>query len=444
MKKKEAAALIKCRAFDKLKETLTHMLPADIAALSEDCGTKELTIIFRLLPTDLAAETFAYMSSDRQKTLINALSDKELKAVLRELFLDDTVDIIEEMPANVVSRILKAADPAKRRQINELLSYAEDSAGSVMTTEFVYLDKNNTVEDALKRIKAVGLAKETVYTCYVTDRRKLIGSVSLLDMVVCDKDKMIYDIMDTPVVSVSVSEDRETVANLFTRHGFAALPVTDGENRIVGIITFDDIMDVIREENAEDISMMSAVVPGEESYLKTSSWQHAKSRIVWLLVLMLSATITGTITNHFEAQIAAIPLLVSFMPMLTGTGGNCGSQSSAMVIQGMARDEIRPEDFFKVFFKELRISLICSVILSAVNFLRIILMYHNVKIAVVVSLTLIGTVVMSKLLGCMLPMLAKKIHLDPAVMSAPLLTTLVDSCSTLLYFNIALRLLDFG
>ncbi len=441
MKKKEAAALIKGRAFDKLKDTLTHMLPADIAALSEDCGTKELTIIFRLLPTDLAAETFAYMSSGRQKTLINALSDKELKAVLRELFLDDTVDIIEEMPANVVSRIIKAADPAKRRQINELLSYAEDSAGSVMTTEFVYLDKNNTVEDALKRIKAVGLAKETVYTCYVTDRRQLIGSVSLLDMVVCDKDKMISDIMDTPVVSVSVSEDRETVANIFTRHGFAALPVTDSENRIVGIITFDDIMDVIREENAEDISMMSAVVPGEESYLKTSSLKHAKSRIVWLLVLMLSATVTGAVTSRFEAQIAAMPLLVAFMPMLTDTGGNCGSQSSAMVIRAMASEEIGNKDFFRVMGKEFSVALICGVILCAVNFIRIIIMYKNILMAATVTVALMCTIILSKLLGGVLPMLARRMKLDPAVMSGPLITTIVDSCSVLIYFTAAVRIL---
>lgn len=384
------------------------------------------------------------MDSDLQMVLINAISDRELRAVLDELFLDDTVDIIEEMPANVVSRILKATDPDKRKQINELLNYPEDSAGSIMTTEFVYFRRDDSVKEAFERIRSVGVVKETVYTCYVTDNRRLVGRVSLLDLVVADENAMIEDIMDSTVVSVYTHDDQEAVANLFAKHGLAAIPVVDKENRIVGIITFDDVMDVIREENAEDMAMMSAVMPSEDSYFKTSVWKHARSRIVWLMVLMLSATLTGAITNHFEAQIAAIPLLVSFMPMLTGTGGNCGSQSSTMIIQGMAMEEIRLKDFFKVVFKEFRIAIICSLILSAVNFGRIVLFYHDVKIAAVVSVTLVGTVILSKLLGCMLPMLAKKIHLDPAIMSAPLLSTLVDSCSTLMYFTIALHVLDFS
>lgn len=450
MEKYEAAVLVKHRAFVQLKTALQEMMPADIAQLlselieeQDEFGEKEFTLIFRVLPKELAAEAFTYMDSDLQMVLINAISDRELRAVLDELFLDDTVDIIEEMPANVVSRILKATDPDKRKQINELLNYPEDSAGSIMTTEFVYFRKTDSVKEAFERIRSVGVVKETVYTCYVTDNRRLVGSVSLLDLVVADEDAVIEDIMDSTVVSVYTHDDQEAVANLFAKHDLAAVPVVDKENRIVGIITFDDVMDVIREENAEDMAMMSAVVPSEESYFKTSVWKHARSRIVWLLVLMLSATLTGAITNHFEAQIAAIPLLVSFMPMLTGTGGNCGSQSSTMIIQGMAMEEIRLKDFFKVVFKEFRIAIICSLILSAVNFFRIVLFYHNVKIAAVVSVTLIGTVILSKLLGCMLPMLAKKIHIDPAIMSAPLLSTLVDSCSTLLYFTIALHVLDF-
>lgn len=450
MEKYEAAVLVKHRAFVQLKTALQEMMPADIAQLlselieeQDEFGEKEFTLIFRVLPKELAAEAFTYMDSDLQMVLINAISDRELRAVLDELFLDDTVDIIEEMPANVVSRILKATDPDKRKQINELLNYPEDSAGSIMTTEFVYFRKTDSVKEAFERIRSVGVVKETVYTCYVTDNRRLVGSVSLLDLVVADEDAVIEDIMDSTVVSVYTHDDQEAVANLFAKHDLAAVPVVDKENRIVGIITFDDVMDVIREENAEDMAMMSAVVPSEDSYFKTSVWKHARSRIVWLLVLMLSATLTGAITNHFEAQIAAIPLLVSFMPMLTGTGGNCGSQSSTMIIQGMAMEEIRLKDFFKVVFKEFRIAIICSFILSAVNFFRIVLFYHNVKIAAVVSVTLIGTVILSKLLGCMLPMLAKKIHIDPAIMSAPLLSTLVDSCSTLLYFTIALHVLDF-
>ncbi len=449
LEKIEAVVLVKHRAFVQLKTALQEMMPADIAQLlselmeeQDEFSEKELTLVFRILPKELAAEAFTYMDSDLQMVLINAFSDRELKAVLDELFLDDTVDIIEEMPANVVSRILKNADPAKRKQINELLNYPEDSAGTIMTTEFVYFRSDDTVKAAFERIRSVGLVKETVYTCYVTENRRLVGRVSLLDLVVADEEALISDIMDTTVVSVSAHDDKEEVANLFSKHDLAALPVVDADGRIVGIITFDDAMDVIREENAEDMARMSAVMPSEDSYLKTSVWKHARSRIVWLLILMLSATITGSITNHFEAQIAAVPLLVAFMPMLTGTGGNCGSQASTMIIQGMAMGEIRLKDFFKVVFKELRIALICSIILSAVNFARIVIMYNDLKMAVVVSATLIGTVILSKLLGCMLPMFAKKIHLDPAIMSAPLLSTLVDSCSTLLYFTIALHVLS--
>lgn len=451
MEKIEAAVLVKHRAFAHLKKALQEMMPADIAALlsglydeQSEVSEKELTLIFRVLPKELAADVFTYLDSSLQMTLINAFSDSELRAVLDELFLDDTVDIIEEMPANVVSRILKNADPAKRRQINELLNYPEDSAGSIMTTEFVYFRRDDTVKEALERIRAVGIVKETVYTCYVTDSRRLVGTVSLLDIVVADEDELIENIMDTTVISVEVREDRETAANILSKHGLAALPVTDADQRIVGIITFDDVMDVIREENAEDLARMSAVMPDDEGgYFKKSVWKHARSRIVWLLILMLSATITGLITNHFEAQISAIPLLVSFMPMLTDTGGNCGSQSSAMIIQGMAMEEIRPRDFFRVVFKEFRIALICSLILVTVNFGRIILMYNDFKMATVVSLTLGATVILAKLLGCALPMLAKRIHLDPAIMSAPLLSTMVDSISTLLYFTIAMKLLTF-
>lgn len=451
MEKIEAAVLVKHRAFAHLKKALQEMMPADIAALlselseeQSEVSEKELTLIFRVLPKELAADVFTYLDSSLQMTLINAFSDSELRAVLDELFLDDTVDIIEEMPANVVSRILKNADPAKRRQINELLNYPEDSAGSIMTTEFVYFRRDDTVKEALERIRAVGIVKETVYTCYVTDSRRLVGTVSLLDIVVADEDERIENIMDTAVISVEVREDRETAANILSKHGLAALPVTDADQRIVGIITFDDVMDVIREENAEDLARMSAVMPDDEGgYFKKSVWKHARSRIVWLLILMLSATITGMITNHFEAQISAVPLLVAFMPMLTDTGGNCGSQSSAMIIQGMAMEEIRPRDFFRVVFKELRIALICSLILVTVNFGRIILMYNDFKMATVVSLTLGATVILAKLLGCALPMLAKRIHLDPAIMSAPLLSTMVDSISTLLYFTIAMKLLTF-
>lgn len=451
MDKEYAVELVNRKAFNELRTGLSEMMPADTAGLLSELldeydgfGQKELTFVFRILPKDLAADVFAYMDTDMQMLLINAFTDKELETVVDELYVDDTVDIIEEMPANVVMRILKAADPGKRKQINELLKYPEDSAGSIMTTEFVYFRRTDTVKEAMTRIRAVGIVKETVYTCYVTDAKKLVGTVSLLDLVVADSTEIIENVMETNVVSVKAYEDQETVAKLISKHDLPAVPVVDEEDRVVGIITFDDIIDVIRDENAEDMAMMSAVVPNEDSYFDTSVFKHASNRIVWLLVLMLSATITGAITNHFEAQISAIPLLVAFMPMLTGTGGNCGSQTSSLVIQGMAADEIRLKDFFKVMFKEFRVAIICALVLSAVNFGRIVLMYHNVMIAVVVSLTLICTVVLSKLLGCMLPMLAKRLNIDPAIMSAPLLSTLVDSCSTLVYFSIAMRLLDFG
>ncbi|MBQ5331213.1 MAG: magnesium transporter [Oscillospiraceae bacterium] len=445
---KRAAELIEKRSFAELKAALGEMMPADTAELfgelsekGDSFSEKELTLMFRILPKDTAAEVFTFMDNDMQVTLINAFSDRELKAVLDELYLDDTVDIIEDMPANVVQRILKNADPEKRKQINELLKYPEDSAGSIMTTEYVYFRRDDTVFEAMERIRAVGIVKETVYTCYVTDRKRLIGSVSLLDLVVADDDELIENVMDSNVLSVPVHEDRESVANLFSKHDLAAVPVVDNEERIVGIITFDDIMDVMREENAEDIARMSAISPYEEGYFKTGVFRHAGNRIVWLLVLMLSATITGFITGQFEAQIAAVPLLVAFLPMLTGTGGNCGSQSSSMVIQGMAVDEIRPKDFFAVILKELGIAGICSTALAAVNFIRIMIFYHDPVIAGIVSVTLIGTMVLANLLGCVLPMAAKKLKADPAIMSAPLLSTIVDSFSTLLYFSIAMAVL---
>ena len=446
MEKYEAAVLVKHRAFVQLKTALQEMMPADIAQLlselieeQDEFGEKEFTLIFRVLPKELAAEAFTYMDSDLQMVLINAISDRELRAVLDELFLDDTVDIIEEMPANVVSRILKATDPDKRKQINELLNYPEDSAGSIMTTEFVYFRKTDSVKEAFERIRSVGVVKETVYTCYVTDNRRLVGSVSLLDLVVADEDAVIEDIMDSTVVSVYTHDDQEAVANLFAKHDLAAVPVVDKENRIVGIITFDDVMDVIREENAEDMAMMSAVVPSEDSYFKTSVWKHARSRIVWLLVLMLSATLTGAITNHFEAQIAAIPLLVSFMPMLTGTGGNCGSQSSTLIIRGIALNQVTFHDFFRVIWKEFRVSLIVGVVLAIANGLRIYLTYQQAGMAIVIALSLVATVISAKLLGCILPMCAKKIGLDPALMASPLITTIVDASSIMIYFFIATK-----
>ena len=452
----EILELLDSKDVKKIKELFVNMNEADIADIlryyyeNTEKDKTELPLLFRLLPKDVAADVFSYMESDMQMTLINAFSDKELEAVFDDLFIDDTVDIIEEMPANVVSRILKTTDSETRRQINQILKYPKDSAGSIMTTEYVYLTKDMTVSEGLRKIKEVGVVKETVYTLYVTESRKLIGVLSVLDLLTSDDDKRIEEIMDTNVISVDTLEDREIVAKQFSKYDFLALPVVDKENRLVGIITFDDVMDVIEDETTEDFSKMAAVAPAEDEYFKTSVFTHAKNRIMWLLILMLSATLTGTIITKYEAAFAAVPLLVSFIPMLTGTGGNCGSQTSTMVIRGMSVGEIHLRDFFKVVFKEFRIALIVSSILALVNGIRIYITYtyfvesssDPLKMAICVSGAIICTVIMSKLIGCMLPMLAKRVKLDPAIMAAPLITTIVDTATTFVFFNIAM--LVFG
>ncbi len=449
--------LLDKKNYKVIKEIFENMNEADIADLfghfhdNDEIEKRELPVLFRLLPKDAAADVFAYMEPDMQELLINSFTDKELEEVIDDLFIDDTVDMIEEMPANVVSRILKTADSETRRQINQILKYPKDSAGSIMTTEYVYLDKTMTVREALEKIRHVGFVKETIYTLYVTENRRLIGVLSVLDILLSDDDDLIEDIMETNVITVDTLEDKELVAKQFEKYDFLALPVVDKENRIVGIVTFDDAMDVMQDENTEDFSHMAGMAPIEDSYFKTSVFKHARNRIAWLLVLMLSATLTGTIITKYEAAFAAVPLLVSFIPMLTGTGGNCGSQTSTMIIRGMALGEIRLRDFFKVVFKEFRIALIVSVILAIVNGIRIYITYAYIspgaidsplKLAVTVSLAIVSTVIMSKLIGCMLPMLAKRLHLDPALMAAPLISTIVDTCTTLVFFNIAMMVFN--
>lgn len=449
--------LLEKRNFKEIKEIFEDMNEADIADLfghfhdNEEVDKRDLPVLFRLLPKDAAADVFAYMEPDMQELLINAFTDKELEEVIDDLFIDDTVDMIEEMPANVVSRILRSADSDTRKQINQILKYPKDSAGSIMTTEYVYLDKTMTVREALEKIRQVGFVKETVYTLYVTENRRLIGVLSVLDILTSDDDDLIENIMQTNVITVDTLEDKELVAKQFEKYDFLALPVVDKENRIVGIVTFDDAMDVMQDENTEDFSHMAGMAPIEDSYFKTSVFKHARNRIAWLLVLMLSATLTGTIITRYEAAFAAVPLLVSFIPMLTGTGGNCGSQTSTMIIRGMSLGEIRLRDFFKVVFKEFRIALIVSVILALVNGIRIYVTYAYIspnqideplKLAVTVSLAIISTVIMSKLIGCMLPMAAKRLHLDPALMAAPLISTIVDTCTTLVFFNIAMMIFN--
>lgn len=440
--------LLKKRNYKAIREIFMDMNEADVAALLQqfyddhEVEKYELPLLFRLLNKDVAADVFAYMDSDTQMMLINAFTDKELQEIVDDLYLDDTVDIIEEMPANVVARIVKSADAETRKQINQILKYPKDSAGSIMTTEYVYLHRSYTAKEALDWIRHVGMVKETVNTLYVTENRKLVGVLSLLDIVTADDNDKIEDIMEDNVISVDTLEDKEYVASMFSKYDFLSLPVVDRENRMVGIVTFDDAMDVIQDENTEDFSKMAAIAPNEESYFRTGIFKHAKSRIVWLLILMISATITQIITNRYEAAFAAVPLLVSFMPMIMDTGGNCGAQSSTLIIRGIALDEIHFSDFFKVVFKEFRISIIVSSVLAVVNGVRIYIMYQHkcdypFMLALTIALSIIATVILSKVIGSMLPMLAKKCRLDPAIMATPLITTIVDCCSLFLYFNIA-------
>lgn len=435
--------LLSERNYVRIKSTLRDLYPADLAALLETLEPREITLIFRILPKELAAETFTHMESDTQMHLISSFSDKELREMLDEIFVDDAVDIIEEMPANVVARILKNTDKETRNQINSILKYPADSAGSVMTTEYVYLHKEMTTREALEWIRKVGFVKETIYTCYVTEARKLIGFVTILDLVTADEDVKIKSIMDTNVMYINTHEDREDVAKKFSKYDTLAMPVVDNDCRVVGIITVDDVIDVIQEENEEDFSKMAAMSPAEDSYFRTSVLKHAKSRIGWLLILMFSAAITGSLLTRYEESFQAIPILVSFIPMLMSTGGNSGSQSSTTVIRGLATEEITFSDFFRVLFKEFRISLIVSVILALANGIRIFIFYdRDIQLSLTVALSIVGTVIISKFIGCILPLLAKKVKLDPALMAAPLISTIVDACSMLIYFQIATLIFD--
>ena len=435
--------LIEKKRFNDLREYLENVNSADFPSMFEELSEEQNLLIYRLLSKEKAAEVFAELDSDIQEKLINALTDRELKNVIDELFMDDTVDLIEEMPANVVKRILDNIGKADRKIVNELLKYPEDSAGSIMTTEFIDLKENMTVEDAFARIKKIGLQKETVYNCYVLSlNRKIKGCIDIKDLLVAERTDLLKDIMDDNVITVNTLEDQETVAKMFDKYNMYALPVVDKEERLVGIITIDDAIDVLQDENTEDFEKMAAMIPNEDSYFKTSVFTHAKNRILWLLVLMVSSILTGTIITKYENAFAAVPVLVAFIPMLMDTGGNCGSQSSTLIIRGMAIDEIRLKDFFKAIWKEIRVAILVGFVLAVFQGVRISIQYHDVKLASVVSFSILGTVVMAKILGCILPMLAKRLKLDPAIMAAPLITTIVDTCSVLLFFNIATMILN--
>ena len=439
--KENVLELLKEKKIMELHQELDVMNSADIPSILEKLNDEDLIVVYRLLSKDKAAEVFAYLEPEMQEKLINALTDTELKEVINELFMDDTVDLIEEMPANVVKRILRNMKSQDRRIINELLNYPEDSAGSIMTTEFVDLKENMTVTEAFAKIKKIGNV-DNIYTCYVLSMtRKLIGEVQLRDLIFAKRNDFIKDLMKTEVISVGTEDDQEEVAKKFDKYDVNIMPVVDKENRLVGIVTFDDAMEVMVDETTEDFQKMAAITPSEDSYFKTSVFKHAKNRFIWLLVLMISSAVTGAVITHYENAFAAIPLLVAFIPMVMGTGGNCGSQSSTLIIRGLAKDEITTKDIFRAIWKEIRIGVIVGIGLFIANFIRIMLQYNDMKIAITVGLTLIGTTILAKTLGCILPIVAKKVNLDPAIMAAPLISTIVDTCSVMLFFNIAIIIL---
>lgn len=442
MNKEIFIKLLEQRQFKAVRSILDVMNEVDIASLLSELTDKELALAFRLIPKDKAAEVFSNMDTSMQTYLVEMFTEKELRELLDDLYMDDTVDMLEELPANLVNRILDTVSASDRKMINQLLNYPDDSAGSIMTTEYVDLREAMTVAEAMAHIKKTGIHKETIYTCYVTERRKLVGIVTAKDLLIADDDAKIKDLMETEIISVTTHTDQEEVAQIFTKYDLLALPVLDTDNLMVGIVTFDDAMDVMVDEATEDITKMAAINPSEKTYFETSVFKHAMNRIPWLLILMFTSIITGTIITKYENAFAAIPLLVSFIPMLMDTGGNCGSQSSTLIIRGIALDEIQFKDIFRVIFKEFRISLIVGAALSVTNGLRIYIQYRNPALALVIALSLIGTVMMAKIVGCILPLVAKKVHLDPAIMASPLITTLVDTFSILIYFNIATLLFN--
>ena len=448
---KALLAMLEDKKYATLRDILVTMNPSDIAGLFVDLEEKQIPLMFRLLTKEQAAETFVEMEPEAQELLIRGFSDNELKEVLDELYVDDAADIVEEMPANVVKRILKAADPEMRSSINQILRYPEYSAGSIMTTEYVSLRPHMTVEEAILRIRRQGVDKETIYTCYVMSKdRKLLGIVTVKDLLLAEDDEMrIEDLMITNMIYVTTRTDQEEVARMFSKYNFLAMPVVDGEGRMVGIVTFDDAMDVMEEEATEDMELMSGMTPSEKPYLRSSAFDLFKNRVPWLMLMMVSATFTGLIITSFEGALAAQVALTAFIPMLMGTGGNSGAQSSVTVIRALSLDELEFRDIGTVLWKELRTALLCGVALAAVCFVKIWLvdkmLFGNQDITamvdLVVCLALCVTVVLAKVVGCLLPMGAKALKLDPAVMASPFISTIVDALSLLVYFLFAKALL---
>ena len=433
--------LLRKRDFKAVRSILEVMYTVDIAALLAELDDKEMILAFRLIEKAKAAEVFAEMSSSMQAYLVEMFTEKELKELLDELYMDDTVDLLEELPANLVTRILEQVDREKRAQINTILNYPEDSAGSIMTTEYVDLRRTTTVREAMEHIKQTGIHKETIYTCYVLENRKLIGIVSAKDLMTMDDDLTMDELMEKEIISVTTHTDQEEAVRLLSRYNLLSLPVLDQQGYMVGIVTIDDAMDVLVDETTEDMEIMNALSPSEQPYFETGVFRHAKNRIVWLLFLMLSATLTQTIIAHYEAAFTAVPLLVSFIPMLTDTGGNCGSQSSTLIIRGLALDEIHFGDIFRVVFKEFRVAILVGAALAIVNGVYMVIRYLDPMLALLVSISLVATILIAKMIGCVLPLFAKKLHMDPAIMAAPLITTIVDVCSIMVYFQVATHLL---
>lgn len=446
------SSLYREKKYIQIKKILSEFNPADIAVIFDEFPIEQRILFFRLLPKEEAAETFVELENDTQEAFIRAFSDTELKEVIDELYLDDTVDIIEEMPATIVKRILRNTDSQTRASINTLLKYPEDSAGSIMTPEFVDLKRHNTVEDAFKRIRRTGVDKETIYTCYVTDdSRHLIGVTTVKELLLHDYEDEIQEFMETNTIYVYTHDDKEVAVKLFDKYNFLALPVVDLEKRLVGIITVDDAMDVLQDENTEDIHKMNAIVPNlEKPYLKISVYETWKARIPWLMLLMISSTFTGIIITSFEEKLSALIVLTAFIPMLMGTGGNAGGQASGIIIRALSLNEVGMKDIFKVVWKEVKVGIYCGLSLAAVNFVKVWLVDKlllktdgiTVMVDLVVSLTLVVEVVFAKVVGCSLPIIAQRLKFDPAVMSSPFITTIVDAISLLVYFGLSTAILN--
>lgn len=444
MNREKILELIENSSLLEARKALLELNVVDIAYLFEEIDHKKLPILYRMLPKDISAEVFSYMESELQHYLIESITDEEIIEIMDELFLDDAVDFIEEMPSNVVKRVLRNANENTRKQINQLLNYPEDSAGSLMTTEYVDLKKEMTVGEAIEYVKRDIVDKETIHTCYVVDKNRILeGVISLRNLIIHPDSDRIGDIMDTGLIQLNTLDDQETVASVFKKYDYHVLPVVDNENRLVGIITVDDILDVIDEEATEDIYKMAAMAPSEKEYLKTSNWELAKNRIPWLLILMISATFTGGIIKKFEDALQSVMILAAFIPMIMDTGGNAGSQSSTLVIRALALGELEPADVLKVLWKEICVSSIVGIVLAGVNFIRIYFIEHtDLFVSLTVTLTLVFTVLLAKIVGGVLPIIAKKMKLDPAIMAAPLITTIVDAAALFIYFSLAQHMLS--